>query len=197
MPKNLPELLVDDAREWHNWLASNHATSPGIRLVLARGGSTAVTRLRHSDALPEALAFGWIDGQVARRDDASWTVRFTPRRPRSLWSKRNTEIAERLAAEGRMQPAGLQQVDAAKADGRWQAAYAGPGTAEVPDDLAAALARSPVAREAFASLSSQNRYAILYRLQTARRRDTRARRLAEFVGMLERGETLHPQRTNG
>jgi uncharacterized protein YdeI (YjbR/CyaY-like superfamily) len=190
----VPELLVRDAAEWQQWLEAHHTEREGVRLVLARRGSTSVTRLTHARALEEALAFGWIDGQAAPRDGHSWSVRFMPRRARSAWSKRNTEIVERLLAEGRMQAAGIAEMERAKADGRWDAAYAGPAKAEVPPDLLEALDASPVAKENFGRLNSQNRYAILYRLQTARRAETRARHVAHFVAMLERGESLYPQR---
>ena len=188
------ELVVKDAAEWRAWLELNHGESAGVALVLARGRSREVTDLTHAQALEEALAFGWIDGQARSRDESSWSVRFTPRRPRSAWSRRNTQLAQGLIEEGRMHPSGLAEIARAKADGRWEAAYAGPATAEVPADLEAALAASRLAGENFGRLTSQNRYAILYRLQTARRPETRARRLAGFVEMLERGEAPYPQR---
>ena len=195
MPREeLPEVVVEDAAAWAAWLEDRHATSSGVWLVLAKRGGSSPTRLTYQEALEEALCQGWIDGQVARRDEGSYKQRFTPRRPRSAWSKRNVELAERLIAEGRMQPAGQAAIESARSDGRWDAAYAGPATIEVPDDLAAALAAEPKAAETFASLTSQNRYAILYRLATAKRAETRSRRLDEFVAMLARGETLHPQR---
>jgi uncharacterized protein YdeI (YjbR/CyaY-like superfamily) len=190
----LPELVVDDAAAWAAWLADRHATSDGVWLVLAKRGAHTPTRLSYQEALEEALCYGWIDGQVRRRDADSYRQRFTPRRKRSAWSKRNVELAERLIGEGRMKPAGMAAVEQARADGRWQAAYAGPATIEVPDDLAEALAAEPRAATMFELLTSQNRYAILYRLATARRAETRSRRLAKFVEMLARGETLYPQR---
>lgn len=185
------ELALPDAAAWRRWLEEHHQHQPGVWLVLHRGGFGALT---HAAALEEALACGWIDGQGRRRDASTWQVRFTPRRRSSRWSKRNTQIVERLTAEGRMHPAGLAEVERAKADGRWQAAYAGPATIEVPEDLARALRGSPRAQENFGRLSAQNRFAILYRLQDAKRPETRSRRLRDFVGMLERGETLYPQR---
>ena len=189
----LPELLVPDAAAWRAWLTDNHASSPGVWLVLTKKGGQ-VTELDYAAALDEALCFGWIDGQVGRRDEGSMRQRFTPRRPRSQWSKRNVEHVARLTAEGRLTPAGQAAVDAAKADGRWQAAYAGPAANELPDDLASALAASPSAKAMWDVLTSQNRYAITYRIGQAKRAETRARRVAEFVAMLERGETVHPQR---
>jgi uncharacterized protein YdeI (YjbR/CyaY-like superfamily) len=148
----------------------------------------------YDDALVEALCFGWIDGQVRRRDDQTYYQRFTPRRTRSSWSRRNVELAEQLIADGRMHPAGLAAVDAARADGRLTDAYAGPATIAVPDDLAAALAAQPRAAAMFEILNSQNRYAVLYRIGQAKRADTRARRIEQFVAMLARGETVYPQR---
>ena len=188
------ELIVEDAAAWRTWLAGNHATSTGVWVVLAKRNGAAPTRLTYDEALEEALCYGWIDGQVGRRDAGSYKQRFTPRRPRSAWSKRNVDLAEKLIAEGRMQPAGTDAIERARADGRWESAYAGSATIEVPDDLAEALAAEPKAAEMFARLTSQNRYAILYRLATAKQAKTRERRLAEFVAMLARGETIHPQR---
>jgi uncharacterized protein YdeI (YjbR/CyaY-like superfamily) len=190
-----PELLVAGAGAWRRWLEANHAGSAGVRLVLARKGAGAPTTLTYDQALLEALCFGWIDGRGGRRDETSYTVRFQPRRPRSQWSQRNVGLAEQLIAEGRMAPAGLAEIERARSDGRWAEAYGGPATIAVPEDLAEAVAASPAAAEAFAGLSSQNRYAFLYRLQTAKRPETRARRIRTYVEMLERGETFHPQRT--
>jgi uncharacterized protein YdeI (YjbR/CyaY-like superfamily) len=190
----LPQLTVDDAAAWRAWLSRNHAHSPGVRLVLAKKGTATPTRLTYDEAVVEALSHGWIDGQGRRRDEATFLVRFTPRRRRSVWSKRNTEIAERLIVEGRMHAAGLAEVARARADGRWEAAYRGPATMEVPDDLAAALEAELAAKAMFAKLSAQNRYAVLYRIQGAKRPETRARRIANFVAMLARGQTIHPQR---
>ncbi|MGZ4638387.1 MAG: YdeI/OmpD-associated family protein [Actinomycetes bacterium] len=189
-----PELLVADAAAWRAWLADSHATSNGVRLVLAKKGVTEPTRLTYDDALPEALCFGWIDGQLTRRDDATYCIRFTPRRSRSTWSKRNAETVERLTAEGRMHPAGLAQVERAKADGRWERAYGGSASIEVPDDLLAALAASPRARATWDVLTRTNRFAVLYRVQDAKRADTRARRITQYVEMLASGQTPYPQR---
>jgi len=193
MAAELAELLVPDAAGWRDWLAEHHATSPGVWLVLTKKGGT-VTALDYAAALDQALCFGWIDGQVGRRDAETMRQRFTPRRSRSAWSRRNVEHVARLTEAGLMMPAGLAAVEAARADGRWQAAYAGPASAEVPDDLAAALAASPSAQAMWGVLTSQNRYAITYRVGQAKRAETRARRIAEFVAMLERGETVHPQK---
>ena len=188
-----PELIVRDAAAWREWLGENHADPAGVWLVLAKKGTEKPTSLTYDQALEEALCHGWIDGQARRRDEATYRQRFTPRRKRSAWSRRNTGIAERLRAEGRMHPAGHAEVERAKADGRWEAAYAGPATIEVPTDLTEALAAEPKAQALFETLNSQNRYAILYRIATAKRADTRARRIGEFVAMLARGETVYPQ----
>ncbi|HEY7967511.1 MAG TPA: YdeI/OmpD-associated family protein [Solirubrobacteraceae bacterium] len=191
----LEQLVVPDVRAWRRWLGRNHARrDAGVWLVLAKKGTTVPTSVTYSEALDEALCHGWIDGQIRRRDEATFFQRFTPRRARSAWSKRNVEHVARLIASGRMAPAGLAEVERAKEDGRWEVAYAGPATIEVPDDLRAALAGDARAAAAFERLSSQNRYAILYRLGTLRRADTRARRVEEYVAMLARGETIHPQR---
>ena len=192
-PLDKPELVVADAAAWRAWLEAHHTDPEGVRLVLARGRSVTVTRLTHSAALEEALAFGWIDGQAARRDQETWTVLFTPRRQRSKWSRRNVEKVEDLLRAGRMHPAGIAEVERAKADGRWEAAYPGMAVAEVPPDLAEALEASPRAKENFGRLNAQNRFAILYRLHNGAARG-RAVRLAGFVAMLERGETPYPQR---
>jgi uncharacterized protein YdeI (YjbR/CyaY-like superfamily) len=184
---------VADATEWRAWLREHHADPNGVWLVLAKKGAASTTNLRYDDALEEALCHGWIDGQVRRRDEGTYVQRFTQRRMRSGWSKRNVGIAERLLAEGRMHAAGEAEIERAKADGRWEAAYAGPAAIEVPPDLADALAAEPRARAMFEILSSQNRYAILYRITTAKRRDTRRRRIEQYVAMLARGETIYPQ----
>ncbi|HEX3054540.1 MAG TPA: YdeI/OmpD-associated family protein [Gaiellaceae bacterium] len=185
--------MVPDARAWRAWLERNHPDRAGVMLVLAKKGTTSPTSLTYDQALEEAICFGWIDGQVRRRDERTYFQRFTPRRARSRWSKRNTTLAERLISEGRMQASGIAEVERAKADGRWEAAYAGPATARVPDDLAAALAAEPKAKTMFGQLTGQNRYAILHRIEAVKRPETRARKIVEFVEMLARGETLHPQ----
>ncbi|WP_155127284.1 YdeI/OmpD-associated family protein [[Actinomadura] parvosata] len=188
------ELTVPDARAWRDWLTTHHDTSPGVWLVLAKQSTTRPTSLTYDQALDEALCHGWIDGRLRRRDDTTYCRRFTPRGQQSAWSARNVAIVTRLISEGRMHPAGLAEVERAKADGRWERAYAGQAAIEVPADLAAALAANPQAQAMFDILTSQNRYAILYRLANAKRADTRARRLTQFVDMLARGETPHPQK---
>ena len=194
MPGQLSELLLADAIAWRAWLGAHHADEVGVELVLAKKGTTEPTSLTYEQALDEALCHGWIDGQVRRRDESTYRQRFTPRRARSQWSMRNVGHVERMLAEGRMQPAGLAAVERAKADGRWEKAYPGQKAIEVPDDLARALAAEPGARANFELLSSQNRYAVLYRIHSAKRSDTRARRIDQYVAMLARGETLHPQK---
>jgi uncharacterized protein YdeI (YjbR/CyaY-like superfamily) len=193
----LPELIVLDPLAWRAWLREHHDDSAGVWLLLAKKGTVQPTSLTYDQALEEALCHGWIDGQVGRRDEATYRQRFTPRRPRSTWSKRNTGIAERLLADGRMHPAGVAELERAKADGRWDAAYAGPAGIEVPPDLAAALDAEPKAQAMFEALTRQNRYAVLYRIATAKRADTRARRIEQFVAMLARGESVHPQKRVG
>jgi uncharacterized protein YdeI (YjbR/CyaY-like superfamily) len=194
MAIELPELLVPDAERWRRWLDDHHATAPGAWLVLAKKGFTQPTSLTYEQALEEAACYGWIDGQLNRRDQATYRQRFTPRRPRSAWSANNVALAERLISEGRMRPAGLAAINRAKADGRWEAAYAGSASIEVPPDLAEALARRPAARAAFERLNRQNRYAVLYRISTATAPSTRARLVERFVSMLSRNEAIHPQK---
>jgi len=190
----LPELLVADASAWREWLYQHHADSDGVWLRLAKKSRAEPTSLTYDQALEEALCFGWIDGQIRRGDETSYPQRFTPRRARSAWSNRNASIVARLIAEGRMRAAGLAEVERAKTDGRWEAAYDGQASMEVPADLVAALASEPKALAMFAILTSQNRYAVLYRINGAKRIDTRVRRIEQFVAMLARGETIYPQR---
>lgn len=189
-----PELLVADAAAWRDWLEAHHSDASGVFLVLAKKNRPAPTTLTYEQALQEALCQGWIDGQVRRRDDDTVGQRFTPRTARSPWSKANVERVARLEAEGRMRERGRAEVARAQADGRWEAAYAGPATIEVPDDLAAAVAASPRASAMWEVLTSQNRYAMLFRLHHLKTPAGRARRIADYVEKLERGETLHPQR---
>lgn len=189
----LPELQVADAAAWRAWLDAHEDDPAGVRLVLCRKAGSPDTTLTYDQALDEALCSGWIDGQVGRRDQGSFFQRFTPRRARSAWSARNVGHVGRLVEDGRMRARGAAEVERAKADGRWDAAYAGQATIEVPPDLTAALAADPVARSTFDALTRQNRYAILLRLHSAQRPQTRGRRLEQYVGMLRRGETLHPQ----
>jgi uncharacterized protein YdeI (YjbR/CyaY-like superfamily) len=187
-----PIVSFGDQGGWRAWLAAHHSDAPeGVWLKIARKGS-GVPSLDYPQAVDVALCYGWIDGQKKGLDEAHWLQRFTPRRSRSIWSKVNRAKAEALVEAGEMQPAGLAEMERAKADGRWDAAYDGQRTSTVPDDLAAALAADAVAREFFATLDSTNRYAILHRLQTAKKPETRARRLAQFVEMLGERRTIYP-----
>jgi uncharacterized protein YdeI (YjbR/CyaY-like superfamily) len=190
----LPELVVADTAAWREWLHEHHAEPRGVWLTLAKKGTTRPTSLTYAQALDEALCYGWIDGQVRRGDEHTYSQRFTPRRARSPWSARNVGHIARLVEEGRMQPSGLAEVDRAKADGRWDAAYVGPADMQVPPDLAAAVAANTRAQAMFDILSSQNRYGLCYRLGNLKRAETRARRIEEYVAMLARGETLYPQK---
>jgi uncharacterized protein YdeI (YjbR/CyaY-like superfamily) len=185
----LPILTFSSASEWEAWLEAN-PEADGVWIKIAKK-STPVESVRYPEVLESALCFGWIDGRREALDDQHFLQRFTPRRTRSKWSRVNRDTVERLAAEGRMRPAGLAEIERAKADGRWEAAYEGQRTIAVPDDLQRELDARPAAAVFFAQLSSQNRYSILFRLHDAKRPETRARRLAQFVDMLERGETLH------
>ena len=170
--------------DFREWLVENCETSDGLWLVLAKKGS-GITTVTYAEALDAALEHGWIDGQAKRIDDATYRQRFTPRRPQSPWSQRNCAAAEAMIAAGRMAPRGLAEVERAKGDGRWDRAYAGPASAEPHPDFLVALALNPAAAEFYATLDSRNRYAIYYRLQSAKRPETRARRIADFVDGLE------------
>ena len=188
------ELTVPDVDAWRVWLAEHVQDQAGVWLTLAKKGTTTPTSLTYAQALQEALCQGWIDGQAKSVDEHTYRQRYTPRRARSLWSARNVGYVATLIEQGRMQPNGLAEVERAKGDGRWDAAYAGPATIEVPDDLAAALAVEPAAQALFHQLDAQNRYAVLHRVTTALRPETRARRIAANVAMLARGETVYPRK---
>lgn len=190
-PSDLPVLAFGSPQSWRDWLAANHQTSSGLWVKIAKKSADTPT-VSYTEAIDGALCYGWIDGQKGKLDDDYWLQRFTPRKSRSRWSKINREKAERLIAEGLMQPAGLREVEAARADGRWDAAYEGQATAAVPPDLARELSLNPVAKEFFATLSSANRYSILYRIQDAKRPQTRASRIAKYVAMLNEHKTIHP-----
>lgn len=191
----LPIIAFATIADFERWL-EQHLEAPGLWLKIAKVGGTQRS-ISYAEGLEVALCFGWIDGQ-ARSFDADWTLRrFTPRRPRGRWSKINCAKVEALTAAGRMRPSGRAEAEAAKADGRWDAAYAGSRAATVPPDLRAALDQSPSAAAFFATLTSQNRYAILYRIESVKRPETRARKIVEYVAMLEAGETIHPQSGRG
>lgn len=188
------EVIVGDAHAWHMWLSEHHQANDGIWLVLAKKNVTTPTSLTYDEALEEALCHGWIDGQRQGRDDRTFVQRFTPRRSRSLWSKRNVGIVARMESEGRMVAAGREQVERAKADGRWEKAYGGSSELEVPADLAEALAAEPRAQAMFDILTSSNRFAVVYRVTSPKRAETRARRITQTVDQLARGETIYPQK---
>jgi uncharacterized protein YdeI (YjbR/CyaY-like superfamily) len=192
MPSDqLPVLCFESVDAWDAWLAEHASTAAGLWLTIPKKGSGA-TGIGYSDALDVALCHGWIDGQKGSHDDGYWLQRFTPRKPGSRWSRINTERAEALAAAGRMRPGGLREVEQARADGRWEQAYESQSRVTVPADLARALAANERARAFFATLDSANRYAILYRIGTAKRPETRARRVAAFVAMLSEHKKIHP-----
>jgi uncharacterized protein YdeI (YjbR/CyaY-like superfamily) len=197
-PASEPVLEFAEVREWAKWLASNHARSRGVWLRIAKKNKqkdpSAQATLTYALALDAALAWGWIDGQKRALDTSAWLQRFTLRTAKSPWSKINCQKAEALIAAGTMKAPGLAEVERAKQDGRWQQAYDGARAASVPPDLAAALARNRRAQQFFAALDGANRYAILYRVQTAKKAETRAERITRFVAMCARGETIHPPR---
>ena len=192
--KTLPIKRFASSAAWDAWLQKHHTRSPGVWLEFAKKGRQSPP-LSHAQALETALCYGWIDGQTASSKAGWWRQRFTPRGPRSKWSKINCAAVDRLRAQRRLTPAGQAQVEAAKRDGRWKAAYASQRTITIPRDLRAALAARPRAKEFFQALDSKNRYAILYRLHDAKQAETRQRRLRKFVQMLEAGETLHERPT--
>jgi uncharacterized protein YdeI (YjbR/CyaY-like superfamily) len=179
------------ARLCETWFEAEHARSPGIWMELAKAGGDAT--VTYAEAIEIALCFGWIDGRKEAKDDLSWRQKFTPRTARSRWSKINCEKAERLIAAGRMRPAGQQAIALARADGRWDAAYASPRNATVPPDLARALRAEPRAAAFFETIAAHNRYAVLYRVHEAKKPETRARRIATYVAMLAEGKTIHPE----
>jgi uncharacterized protein YdeI (YjbR/CyaY-like superfamily) len=187
---DLPTLAFPSPEDWDAWLAENHATSDGLWIKTAKKGS-GIPTVAYPEVLDIAISYGWIDGQRRALDESWFLQKFTPRRARSRWSKINRDKALALIEAGRMKPAGMREVERAKADGRWDAAYESPRNITVPPDLQAELDADPGAREFFDGLSSQNRYAILYRLQEAKRPETRARRLAQFVAMLKERRTIH------
>jgi uncharacterized protein YdeI (YjbR/CyaY-like superfamily) len=194
-PPANPDLPVKRFRSqaaWETWLKAHHERSNGIWLEMAKKDS-GLASVTFKEALEVALCYGWIDGQTASVDQNFYRQRFTPRRPKSKWSQINCAAVERLHAEGRLAPAGLRAMEAAKQDGRWAAAYPSPRNLKVPDDLAAALKSRPKARRFFEQLDSQNRYAVLYRLHDAKRPETRQRRLEQFVRLLEAGELIYPR----
>ena len=191
MNDGLPVIPFASSGDFERWLGENHESSDGLWLKTAKKGR-GIDTVTHAEALEIAICHGWIDGQRRALDDDWFLQRFTPRKPRSRWSRINRDKALALIESGRMQPAGLREVERAQADGRWDAAYEGQRAATIPEDLQAALDAQPKAREFFETLDSQNRYAVLYRVGDAKRPETRARRIEKFVAMLARGEKLHP-----
>lgn len=191
-PVRVPVFFDDDAA-WRRWLEEHESSADEVWLALAKKGSPRAT-VTYGEAVDVALCFGWIDSHKVRYDDHFSLQRFSRRSKRSIWSKINQDRVARLVAEGRMTPTGLAEVERAKADGRWEAAYAPPSSAEPPAALVAALAENPVAEAAFSALDKTNRYAIIFRLGNVKRADTLARKIDEYVAMLERGETIHPRR---
>jgi uncharacterized protein YdeI (YjbR/CyaY-like superfamily) len=190
MPDDKPTVSFTDQKKWRAWLARHHATSMGVWLRLAKRASGAKS-LSYAEAIDVALCYGWIDGQAKRADEGYWLQKFTPRTRRSMWSKRNREKAAALIAAGAMAPAGHAEIERAKADGRWDAAYDSPRDAVVPADLQSALNGNARAKRFFGTLDRQNRFAILFRIQTARKPETRARRITQFVAMLARREKIY------
>ena len=188
---NLPIVPFASREAWEAWLEEHHATSEGLWLKIAKKGSGLET-VTYDQAVEIALCYGWIDGQARRLDEHYYLQRFTPRRPRSKWSKINRQRATELVERGKMKPAGLREVERAKADGRWEAAYDSPSTATVPEDLLRELEKNEKAREFFSKLDGRNRYAILYRIQDAKRPETRTQRIAEYVAMLAEQKKPHP-----
>lgn len=188
---DFPIIAFTSQKAWAKWLKANHLTSQGLWMQLAKKAS-GIPSVTYVEAIETALCYGWIDGQKQSHNAEAWLQKFTPRGRKSIWSKINREKALSLIENGKMQAAGLAEVERAKQDGRWEQAYDSPGSATAPPDLQAALNHSPKAKAFFATLESRNRYAILWRVQTAKKAETRAKRIALFVEMLERGEKLHP-----
>jgi uncharacterized protein YdeI (YjbR/CyaY-like superfamily) len=186
----LPTLPFESKKKWSDWLAKQHTKSAGLWLKLAKKDS-GIPSITYEEALDIALCYGWIDGQKKGYDDKYWLQKFTPRGKKSIWSKINTEKAERLIASGEMKPAGLKAIEAAKQDGRWAAAYASQKNITVPDDFQSALEKNKRAKTFFETLKSAERYSFLFRIQTAKKPETRTKRIQQFVEMLEKGEKFH------
>jgi len=186
----LPALPFETKKKWADWLAKQHDKSAGVWLKLGKNG-TGIPSVTYEEALDVALCYGWIDGQKKGFDDQYWLQKFTPRGQKSIWSKINTEKAEKLIANGEMKPAGLKAIEMAKQDGRWDAAYESQKNISVPEDFRSALEKNKKAKAFFATLNSANRYSFLFRLQTAKKAETREKRIRQLVGMLEKGEKFH------
>lgn len=190
--RDLPVIAFASREAWDAWLSAQPADAKGLWLKLAKK-SSGIPSVSRDDAVDTALCHGWIDGQLDPFDENYWLVRFTPRKPASIWSEKNRARALELMKLGRMRPGGMREIERARSDGRWDNAYASQRTAELPEDLAAALAKNPKAGAFFATLNRVNRYSILYRTHAAKKPETRAARIAKFVAMLAKGETIHPQ----
>ena len=188
---DLPIIAFASSNAWETWLEKHHATANGLWLKIAKKGS-GIDTVSYAEALDVALCYGWIDGQKASFDDHHWLQRFTPRRPRSKWSKVNRVKATELIKRGEMKPAGLREVERATQDGRWDAAYDAQSTATVPDDLRREFDKNVVAQKFFSTLDSRNRYAILYQIQDAKKPETRARRIEKYVAMLNEHKKIYP-----
>ncbi|HKS23323.1 MAG TPA: YdeI/OmpD-associated family protein [Thermoanaerobaculia bacterium] len=189
-PTDLPTLPFANQQKWADWLAKHHDKSTGVWLKLAKK-NTGITSITYEEALDIALCYGWIDGQKGSFDDQYWLQKFTPRGPKSIWSKINTEKVERLITSGDMKPAGLRAIELAKQDGRWDAAYASQKSISVPEDFRSALDRNKKAKAFFATLNSANRYAILFRIHNAKKPETRAKKIQQLIEMLENHQKLH------
>ena len=189
-PIELPTLPFESKKKWADWLAKQHDKSAGVWLKLAKK-ATGIPSVTYAEALDVALCYGWIDGQKGSFDEQYFLQKFTPRRPKSIWSKINVEKVEGLIASGEMKPAGLKAIEAAKQDGRWAAAYEGQRTISVPEDFQAALDKNKKAKTFFVTLNSVNRYAFLFRIHTAKKAETRVKRIQQFIEMLERNEKFH------
>lgn len=190
MANELPIMLFESEEAWEQWLAENHATSQGLWLKIAKKGVDQPS-VYYPEALNVALCYGWIDGQKGKFDDEYWLQKFTPRRAKSVWSRVNTEKVQELIAQGRMREAGMKEIERAKADGRWDAAYESQSRIGVPEDFQAALDANPQAKEFYETLNSANRYAILFRITTAKKAETRQKNIQKFIAMLAAGEKLH------
>ena len=188
--KDMPVLQFKTQKAWATWLDKNHARSSGVWVRISKKGS-AIKSISYSEGVEAALCYGWIDGQKERCDESSWLQKFTPRGARSIWSKINREKAEELIKSGRMKRAGMEAIATARQNGRWEGAYDSPSGSSVPSDFQAALDKNAAAKAFFSTINRANRYAILFRLQTARKAETRAKRIQQFIGMLEKKETMH------
>jgi len=189
-PAEMPVVSFKSEKLWEKWLATNHSKLNGVWLQFFKKASGTVA-VNYAEALDVALCYGWIDGQVKKHDEHSWLQKFTPRRPKSIWSKRNIEHVERLTKEGRMKPSGLKAAEEAKNDGRWERAYDSPGKMEVPEDFLNELSKNKKAKTFFESLNKSNKYAIAWRLQTAAKPETRTKRMKAILEMLKSGKKFH------